>query len=74
MMERLAIPESQRVAQLTALRREDPEVVEILLSCAHAALYVLETDATVHWRKIGIEGFFYVVRRCVQVSKIVILL
>lgn len=73
-MERLAIPESQRVVQLAALRRDDPEVVEIMLSCAHAALYVLETDATVHWRKIGIEGFFYVVKRCVKASNIIILL
>jgi hypothetical protein len=29
----------------------------------HAALYVLEKGATVHWRKTGIEGFFYILKR-----------
>ena len=67
MMGKAVVPDAQRLVQLSALRRDDPDIVEIILSCAHAALYVLETDATVHWRKIGIEGFFYVVKRFVIV-------
>jgi hypothetical protein len=29
----------------------------------HAALYVLENGTSLHWRKLGVEGFFYVVKR-----------
>ena len=57
------ISEAQHSAQIRAMRRDDPEVVEVLLSCSHAALYVLEQGASVHWRKVGIEGFFYLLQR-----------
>ena len=67
----------QSVAQLRALRRDDSSISEVLLSCSyvfttvthyastnrHAAVYILENGTSVHWRKLGIEGFFYLVRR-----------
>ncbi len=33
------------------------------LFCRHAALYVLEKDTSIHWKKVGIEGFFYFIER-----------
>lgn len=66
MSNRNGISDTQRNAQLNALRRDDSDVVEVELSCSHAALYVLEQGASVHWRKLGIEGFFYVIRRYVS--------
>jgi len=59
------ISDTQRTAQLKALRRDDPDISDVDLSCSHAALYVLEQGASVHWKKLGIEGFFYVIRRFV---------
>lgn len=34
-----------------------------MIPLRHAALYVLENGASVHWRKVGIEGFFYLLKR-----------
>ncbi len=65
MSEKAAISTAQRAAQLKALRRDDSSIVDVEVSCSHAALYVLERGASVHWRKLGIEGFFYVIRRYV---------
>jgi hypothetical protein len=62
-MSGLSISDAQRTAQLKALKRDDPGIIDVVLSCSHSAIYVLERDTSLHWRKLGIEGFFYVVKR-----------
>ncbi len=57
------VSEAQHAAQVKAMKRDDPGVVDVLLSSPHAALYVLEKTESVHWRKVGIEGFFYLLKR-----------
>ena len=72
------VSDVQNAAQIRALRRDDSSINEILLSCSyalvclvrrlfrrHAAVYILEHGESVHWRKLGIEGFFYLVKRFV---------
>lgn len=56
--------EGMRLLNLTVLRRLDPAVSDILITAAHVTAYSFD-QATIQWRRKGVEGSLFVVKRFV---------